>query len=426
MNYQETLNWLYSQLPMFTRDGASAFKKDLTNTLALLDFLGNPQNSFKSIHIAGTNGKGSSSHMLASIAMESGLKTGLYTSPHLKDFRERIKINGQMCSEQFVVDFIEKIKHRASEIKPSFFEMTVAMAFEYFKNENADIAIIETGLGGRLDSTNIINPEISLITNIGWDHMDMLGDTLAKIAYEKAGIIKPGIPVVIGEKHPETIPVFTNKANSVNAPIYFAEDLIQVKKFITDGLKSTLFTELSGSLNEVECDLAGFYQEKNIRSVIACAKIYQKINPKITDSAISSGIKKVVKNTGLLGRWQILQNKPLVICDTGHNKEGIEFIVKQIEKTPHHKLHFVLGMVKDKDQDKILSLLPSYAYYYFCQAKLPRALNAQELSEKALKFGLKGEVVPDIPEAYQKALNHSKSDDLIFIGGSTFVVAEVL
>ncbi len=426
MNYQETLDWLYSQLPMFTRDGASAYKKDLTNTIALLDFLDNPQRNFKSIHIAGTNGKGSSSHMLASICAEAGLKTGLYTSPHLKDFRERIKVNGVMCDQQFVIDFIDKIKHRASQIKPSFFEMTVAMAFEYFKLEKVDIAIIETGLGGRLDSTNIINPEVSLITNIGWDHMDMLGDTLAKIAFEKAGIIKPGIPVLIGEKHPETSPVFTNKANQVSAPIYFAEDLIPIKKFSTDGLKSKLTTELNGPLSEVECELAGFYQEKNIRSVIACAKIYQKINPKISDLAIANGIKKVIKNTGLLGRWQILNQSPLVICDTGHNKEGIEFIVKQIEKTPHKKLHFVLGMVKDKDQDKILSLLPTYAHYYFCQAKLPRALNANELSEKANKFGLKGLVIPDIPEAYQKALDNSGVDDLIFIGGSTFVVAEVL
>ena len=406
MTYQETVDWMFNQLPMYQHIGQAAYKEDLTNTILLANYLGNPEKNLKCIHVAGTNGKGSTSHMLASILQEAGYKVGLYTSPHLKDYRERIKINNQEISEDFVVDFINNHKTFFEQNDLSFFEMTVGLAFDYFDKSNVDIAIIEVGMGGRLDSTNIITPLISVITNIGLDHTQFLGNTLALIANEKAGIIKQNVPVVIGEYVTETKPVFTAKAKEQNSEIYFASDLI----------------------NDVyPSDLIGDYQVSNIKTVMQSIKVLKlQNNFKITEENLKNGLLNVVKNTNLKGRWQQLQQNPLVICDTAHNEHGLKIVLKQIQKQQFEQLHFVFGVVNDKDLDKILPLFPKNAKYYFCKPNIPRGLDAEILQKKCLEFGLKGLLNNSVAMAYNKALEKASANDMIFVGGSTFVVAEIL
>jgi dihydrofolate synthase/folylpolyglutamate synthase len=405
MTYQDTLNWMFSQLPMYQKQGKTAFKKDLSNTLKLAKNLSNPERNFKSIHVAGTNGKGSTSHMLASILQEAGYKVGLYTSPHLKDFRERIKINGKEVSKQFVIGFIERNKTFFDSNQLSFFEMTVGMAFDYFSKQKVDIAVIEVGLGGRLDSTNIITPEISVITNIGLDHTQFLGNTLEAIAFEKGGIIKPNVTVVIGETQKETTPVFESLAKNNNSKIVFAD-----KK--------------TGAL--YKSDLTGNYQLINIRTVIQTVRELQQKGYKISNKHLEEGLLNVVKNTGLLGRWQVLKENPKVVCDTGHNREGLTYVMQQLSKEKFKALHIVFGVVNDKDLSTIVSLLPKKATYYFCKPDLPRGMDANELKQIFNKNGLIGEAYKSVNEAYKEALNKANSNDFIFIGGSTFVVAEII
>ncbi len=400
MNYKDTLNYLFSQLPMYQRTGAAAYKKDIGNIVQACEILDNPHEKFKSIHIAGTNGKGSTAHMIASVLQEAGFKTGLYTSPHLKDFRERIRINERMISKKEVIDFVNENKIEFEKIKMSFFEYTVAMAFNYFSKSNVDIAIIETGLGGRLDSTNIIRPELSIITNIGFDHTNLLGNTLEEIAKEKAGIIKEKTPVIIGRRQEETKNIFKKIANKKNSSIYFAQN----KNYLSNNL----------SIN---------YQTENINTMIAALEI---LNWKIDNHHISEGLNNIHKNTGLQGRWQTLGKSPLTICDTGHNIDGIKNVIQEINNITFNKLHFVFGTVNDKDTNKILALLPKEAKYYFCAAKIDRALDATELKNKSAEFNLKGDSFNSVKEAYQESISQAEQDDLIFIGGSTFVVAEVL
>jgi dihydrofolate synthase/folylpolyglutamate synthase len=438
MNYQQTLDYLYQQLPLFTRIGAAAYKEDITNTVALCNALDNPQHQFKSIHIAGTNGKGSTSHLLASILQENGLRVGLYTSPHLKDFRERIKINGEMIPEQEIIEFVAQYKSVFDEINPSFFEWTVALCFDYFAKQNIDVAIIETGLGGRLDSTNIINPLLSVITNIGWDHTDLLGDTLPKIAFEKAGIIKTKTPAVLGEKHPEINQVFMDKANECKTNLIFAQEHIEIEKFTPTQKGATVkfkanalfsneiaeeFQQQNFTLNS---PLGGIYQQNNFKTVLVACEQLQNLGFIKSFISIKLGFENVVKNTGLMGRWQILSTAPTIICDTGHNVNGIEYIVEQIGMQQFEKLHMVIGMVKDKDITKILKLLPQNAFYYWCKAQLPRALNEVELQEKAKEFGLIGSAFDTVANAVKAAKLNAQTNDLIFIGGSTFVVAEAI
>jgi dihydrofolate synthase/folylpolyglutamate synthase len=426
MTYQETLDYLFNALPMFQRIGAAAFKKDLSNTIALCEHLGNPQDQFKSIHIAGTNGKGSTSHAICSVLMEAGYKVGLYTSPHLKSFTERIKINGIEIPENEVVKFVEANKAFLEELKPSFFEMTVGMAFWFFVKEQVDIAVVEVGMGGRLDSTNVILPEISVITNIGMDHTEFLGDTLEKIAAEKAGIIKHKIPVIISQKQKETEPVFISTSLSNHAPILFAEDNYSVKKTGLSDEGKSLFV-LSGKMGEdiIEMDLNGNYQEKNLPGILNTIEVLVSKGWEIQSKHIKSGLSKIVQNTGLKGRWQILKNEPLTICDTGHNEDGIRHIVDQLEQISYSNLHMVIGMVNDKDVSKILSLLPKKAKYVFCEAKIPRAMPAIQLHKTAQQYGLNGVTVKDVNNAVNYAGNIAGKEDLIFIGGSTFVVAEI-
>ncbi|HEU4790962.1 MAG TPA: folylpolyglutamate synthase/dihydrofolate synthase family protein, partial [Flavobacterium sp.] len=401
----ETTNWMFNQLPMYQLQGASAYKKDLTNVNLLADHLDNPHKKIKCIHVAGTNGKGSTSHMLASILQEAGYKVGLYTSPHLKDFRERIKINGAEISEDFVCEFIEQHKSFFEENDMSFFEMTVGLAFDYFAKEKVDIAIIEVGLGGRLDATNIITPLVSVITNIGIDHVQFLGNTLESIATEKAGIIKPEISVVIGEYTSETQPVFLAKAAANKAKIYFASDLIS---------------------ETYPSDLIGDYQEHNKKTVIQTFKILnEQTDYKVSDENIKSGLLHVIKNTGLLGRWQQLGTNPKIICDTAHNKNGLEIVLKQIQKETFNHLHIVLGVVNDKELEEVLPLFPTNATYYFCKPNIPRGLDASLLQEKASKFSLIGNTHNSVTEAYNNAQNNSTKNDFIYVGGSTFVVAEL-
>lgn len=428
MTYPKTLDFLYSKLPMFTRVGAVAFKKNLHNTIALCNALNNPQNKYKTLHIAGTNGKGSTSHMLAAVLQEAGYKTGLYTSPHLKDFRERIRVNGKMASKAFVQAFVKSQKQLIETIEPSFFEVTVAMAFDYFAQEQVDIAVIEVGLGGRLDSTNIITPELSVITNISLDHTNILGDTLPEIAFEKAGIIKKNIPVVIGESHPETQPVFIQKATAENAPIYFADTHLHVanshqkgQHLVIDVLEgaNVIFTQLA-------LDLTGTYQLKNVLNVIESVIQLRKQGYTISDAAVYKALKNVKKLTGLQGRWQTISKNPLVICDTGHNKAGITEVMQNIKNTPHQRLHLVIGMVKDKDISGVLALLPKDAIYYFCQPQLERALAANELAQQAAVFGLKGKAYNNVALALADAKQNAGPKDLVFVGGSTFVVAEMI
>jgi len=421
MTYQQTLDYLYKSLPMFQRVGAVAYKKDLTNTLALCRVLGNPHLKLKSIHVAGTNGKGSTSHMLASVLQSAGYKTGLYTSPHLKSFTERIKINGREVEEQFIVDFVKQMKPHIESIQPSFFEITVAMAFEYFAQQAVDIAVIETGLGGRLDSTNVIIPEVSLITNIGFDHMDLLGDTLEKISQEKAGIIKAGIPVVISETQIELSKVFNTAAVERDAPIFFADQKIKCQRTSSGQIECISSNETL----QIELPLHGQYQIKNLPGVLQTLNVLVSKGYKIHYQHIKHGLEHVIQQTGLRGRWQKLGDAPLVICDTGHNIDGIREIMAQIQTHSYKQLYIIWGMVKDKDRSKILALLPGTARYIFCQANIPRALDAYTLAEEASHFNLKGEVIPDVNEALTKARQGATPDDFIFIGGSTFVVAEL-
>lgn len=436
MTYQQTIDYLYAQLPMYSRIGAAAYKADLHNTIALCDAIDNPQTKFKSIHIAGTNGKGSTSHMLAAILQQAGYKTGLYTSPHLKDFRERIKINGEMINQDFVVDFVQRTKAVSEQIKPSFFELTVAMAFDYFEKEKIDIAVIETGLGGRLDSTNIISPILSIITNIGYDHMDILGDTLEKIAAEKAGIIKPGVPVVIGEYLPtgqaglpETKTIFINKAKETGAPIYFAQDEYVVSNInYSVELLSCAVTNTEKNITETfELDLNGLYQTKNIRTVLCAQKILMQQGFNIKNEDEKQALKNVKKLTGLYGRWDVIGSNPTIVLDVAHNEDGIKQLLQQVpavHRTPHN-VHFVMGMVKDKDISKLLSILPKNAKYYFSNAHIERALPHQHLLKEAKAFELNGQSFDDVNEAIKAAKRNAAADDIIIVCGSVFLVAEV-
>lgn len=420
--YQQTLRYLYQNLPMFQRVGAAAYKADLNNTLALCEALGNPQHAFRSIHVAGTNGKGSTSHMLASVLQSAGYKTGLYTSPHLKEFTERIRINGEEVSRAFVVDFVNRIKPHIEIIQPSFFEITVAMCFDYFRAQQADVAVIEVGLGGRLDSTNVITPVLSVITNIGSDHKDLLGDTLPKIASEKAGIIKDHIPVVISERQPLVENVFIEIAEAHHAPVVFASDEYTASQTI-NSFEVTKNDSLF--ISNLSLPLKGHYQAKNLAGVCKAIAVLQDQGFTITHDNLIHGLENVVAQTGLKGRWQQLGTDPLVICDTGHNVDGMRELVAQIRQQPYENLFMVIGMVKDKEPDDVLKLLPEDASYYFCQAAIPRAMDAAQLKDLASRFHLAGEVEPDVNEAIRKAKAKAGKNDFIFIGGSTFVVAEI-
>jgi len=424
MNYQETCNWLFAQLPMFQREGQAAYKANLDNTLRLDEHFRHPHRRFKTIHVAGTNGKGSVSHMIASILQEAGYKTGLYTSPHLKDFRERIKINGEMIPEKYVTGFIEQNQDFFAALHPSFFEMTVAMAFKYFADREVDVAVIEVGLGGRLDSTNIITPLTSVITNISFDHMALLGDTLEKIAAEKSGIIKPHIPVVIGTRDRNYDFVFEGKARSCDAPLTFASDEWKIRQN-NDG--SYDLSHRSGiSFSSLVCELKGSYQRKNIPTVLESVLSLQNSGLAIREEHIRNGIACVIRNTGLHGRWEKLANTPYTVCDTGHNIDGLTEVVAQLRSCTYRHLHFVIGMVNDKDVNSVLRILPREATYYFCKASIPRAMNEQELAGKARSCGLQGTTYPTVSEAYAAARKNAIPEDMIYIGGSTFVVAEVV
>lgn len=424
MTYQETLDYLFNALPMFQRIGADAFKKDLSNTIALCEHLRNPQNQFKSIHVAGTNGKGSTSHAISSVLMEAGYKVGLYTSPHLKSFTERIKINGVEISEEEVINFVAKNRAFLEDLKPSFFEMTVGMAFWFFANEAVDIAVVEVGMGGRLDSTNVISPEVCVITNIGYDHMQFLGDTLEQIAGEKAGIIKSATPVVISQRQPDTAPIFEKIANEKGAPLFFAEDNYSISR---KNLQDKAFFEVTDSEKSffIEMDLKGNYQEKNLIGVLQTITVLQKLGYRISQNHVNDGLGQIVKNTGLKGRWQVLGKGPWIICDTGHNEDGIKYIIDQINEYSFNHLYIIIGMVNDKEVHKVLDLLPKDAQYIFCQANIPRAMEAELLATKAAAHELEGIVIKDVNEAISWAKENATANDLIFIGGSTFVVAEI-
>ncbi len=431
MGYNETLDYLFTKLPMFQRSGPAAYKNSLGNTLKLDEVYGYPHKKFKSIHVAGTNGKGSVSHMLAAILQKGGYKTGLYTSPHLKNFRERIRVDGDMIPERNVVDWVEDFRRKNRELKlePSFFELTVAMAFDYFSQQHVDISIVEVGLGGKLDSTNIINPEISIITNIGLDHTNFLGNTLGEIALEKAGIIKHGIPVVIGEKHQETEKVFREKAKEMQAPIYFAgkEYKVEYALLSMDGKQELKITkELGYILPNLKLDLLGSYQHHNLPAVLKTVALLKQEGWDIQDKAIYDGLANVTEETGLLGRWQVIGYNPLVVCDTAHNMDGISSVVRQINNTAHKNLHIVFGTVVDKDPNDILRLLPKNAIYYFAKASIPRALDTVQLKEKAFEVGLKGRSYESVSQAFEAAKSNAQKEDMIFVGGSTFIVAEIL
>jgi dihydrofolate synthase/folylpolyglutamate synthase len=431
LDYKETVQYLYDALPVFHRIGKAAYKANLNNSILLDEYFGNPHKKYKTVHVAGTNGKGSVSHIIASVLHSAGYKTGLYTSPHLFDFRERIKINGQDISEQKVIDFVEKNKSFIEYLRPSFFEITSSMALLFFAEEQADVAIIETGLGGRLDSTNIITPELSVITNIGFDHTEFLGDSLDKIAYEKAGIIKPHIPVVVGEKHDRTTAVFISKAQETDSPAFFAEDCLKVLSsenksgkqiFTFASTNRDLFpdSEFTASL-----DLEGNYQSKNIVTALTALAVLRNQSFEISGEAERKGLANAASNTGFKGRWQILKKNPTIICDTGHNAHGLKYTMQQIKEQDCENLYFVLGVVGDKDLDSIIPLLPKNAYYFFTQASIPRAMNAGTLAQQCITAGLKGEIVAAVGEAVHKALEKASANDVIFIGGSTYVVAEI-
>jgi len=418
MTYPETIHYLYNCLPVFQHQGASAYKPGLDNTIRLDNYLQQPHRRYKTIHVAGTNGKGSVSHFLAAILQSAGYKTGLYTSPHLKDFRERIRVNGQMISEQAVVDFVEKHRPFYEPIQPSFFELTMEMAFDYFAAEQVDVAVIEVGLGGRLDSTNVITPELSIITNISFDHMQFLGNTLPEIAAEKAGIIKQHIPVVIGEAEGEVKEVFVNKAATMKAPLFFAEQQVQLQP------EANRFS--CAKYPHLEVELHGLYQQKNVTTVLAAIEQLKDKGFVLSEKAVREGLSRVIELTGLQGRWQALQTRPTIVCDTGHNEAGIRYIVQQLSEQEYNRLHIVFGMVNDKDIRTVLSLLPTNAIYYFTQAAIPRALEAQKLQEKASEFGLKGDFFTSVSSAVEAAKLAANEDDFIYIGGSTFIVAEAI
>ena len=431
MDYNGTIKYLYTQLPMFQRNGPVAYKDSLENSLKLDAIYGSPHKQFKSIHVAGTNGKGSVSHMLASVLQEAGFKTGLYTSPHLKDFRERIKINGLPISKKYVSEWVSNFIEINKEIniQPSFFELTGAMAFSFFADERVDFAVIEVGLGGRLDSTNIISPELGIITNIGLDHTNLLGNTLEKIAFEKAGIIKEKLNVIIGESNTLTKPVFNQVAHNKNANLFFADKIYEVD-FVTLGLDQKQWITISeGKIkkwSELKLDLLGIYQQKNVLSVLTAINLLNHDGWNISEENIRSGLANTVKNTGLMGRWQILGNNPLIICDTAHNPDGISMVIKQINNTAYKNLHFIFGTVSDKDPEPVLQLLPQNATYYFVAANTPRSMPANTIKAKANKLGLNGITFKSVKNAFKAAKMEAGKNDLIFIGGSTFVVAEIL
>src|SRR5688572_11576094 len=403
ITYEETLRYMYDNLPMFQRIGPAALKNDLSNTIVLCQALGNPQTKFKSIHVAGTNGKGSTSHMIASILQTAGYKTGLYTSPHLKEFTERIRINGVEVQQSFVIDFVNRIRPLIEKVRPSFFEITVAIAFDFFVSNKVDIAVIEVGLGGRLDSTNVIIPELSIITNIGWDHKEILGETLEKIAYEKAGIIKRNVPVIVSEHQSEVEDVFVEKSARLCAPIYFASDNYQVDQRISKGrVVYDAFRSRDSIFKGLELPLQGFYQTKNIAGVLLAIDMLRERKWPISDDDVRIGLLQVVSLTGLKGRWQLLGTSPLKVCDTAHNPDGVKEVVRQIKAQVYDSLHMVIGVVKDKDIAAVLELLPPKAYYYFCQANLPRALDAGLLAEQAAAFELFGKVIYDVNDAIKE------------------------
>lgn len=424
MNYQETLNYLYNSTPVFEHVGAVAYKEGLQNTLALDKHFNHPHTNFKTIHIAGTNGKGSCSHSLASILQEAGYKVGLYTSPHLVDFRERIRVNGQCISKERVVKFVEDERQFFEPLHPSFFELTTALAFKYFDEQKVDIAIIEVGLGGRLDCTNIISPILSIITNISFDHTQFLGDTLAKIAAEKAGIIKKGVPVIIGEANEETSPVFQSKANEVNSDIVFAEDnaIVTSSSPMADGGRRYYLSNNSTLVGE----LSGDYQERNMNTILCACNILKQMNIIKNDDVIAKGLTNICKNTGLLGRWQTIQNNPTVVCDTGHNVGGWNYLAPQIKRQQCNQLRIVFGMVDDKDINSVMYLLPKNAIYYWTQAESKRAIKAERVAEIAIKHDLRGEIFDNVEVAYTKALQDSNKDDFVFVGGSSYIVADLL
>ncbi|MEO7265287.1 MAG: folylpolyglutamate synthase/dihydrofolate synthase family protein [Ferruginibacter sp.] len=428
MTYEETIEYLYAQLPMYSRIGAPAYKANLDNITILCEALGNPQQKFKSIHVAGTNGKGSICHMLASVLQSSGYKTGLCTSPHIHQFEERARVNGEMMNKAFVVSFVDKIKTITEKLKPSFFELTIAMAFEYFAAHEIDIAVIETGLGGRLDSTNIIMPILSIITNIGYDHTSILGFTLEEIAMEKAGIIKKGIPVIVGEVLPETVPVFTRVANEKEAALHLVPEMF-VPQFI-DGSNSLLLCNIhntkTGVVEKLRLDLTGLYQVNNACTVLAAVEILRKLNFNITEAALHNGLENVKKITGIKGRWELLAQTPTIIADVAHNADGIKQIIAQLRiEYPKNKWHFILGFVNDKDIDNILTLFPANAKYYFTNAQIPRALSHEILQKKATAFGLEGESFDEVNIALRSARKSAKETDIIIICGSFFIIAEL-
>lgn len=425
--YQETVEFLYGNLPMYHRIGALAYRKDLTNIRKLCDFLGNPQDKITTIHVAGTNGKGSTSYMLSAILQAHGLKTGLYISPHYKDFRERIRVNGEYVSKKFVIEFIEHIRAAVMDIQPSFFELAVAMGFEYFYQQKVDVAIIEVGMGGRLDSTNIITPLLSIITNISFDHTQFLGDTLPAIAGEKAGIIKPGVPVVIGETHPETQPVFDSKATEMHAPIVYADQHFQAE-IVETSASHTIFDVYKDEKLQyprLSANLNGDFQVKNIQTVLQAIEVLKESFP-LQEVNIRRGLHDLKRLTRFIGRWQVLGENPTIIADSAHNEGGIKLILKNLQDIPHQKLHFVMGVVNDKDFDEMFAMLPKDAIYYFAKADIPRGMEVKALQAKAAPFGLKGRTYASVKNALKAAKRHAKTDDLIFIGGSIFVVAEVI
>lgn len=430
MTYGECLEYLYQQLPMFHRIGPAAYKADLNNTIQIMTMLGNPERGFKCIHIAGTNGKGSTSHMLASILQEAGYRTGLFTSPHLKDFRERIRINGKMISRNKVVSFVERYRDGFESIQPSFFEWTAGLAFDHFRNSKVDIAVIETGLGGRLDSTNVVHPVLSLITNVQWDHMNLLGNTLGKIAKEKAGIIKKGVPVIIGTTHVETAKIFSSVAKKLKSSIRFADQAYRIRATDVSAsdamMKFDVVRKNKTVFRGLRCGLNGGYQRFNLPLVISAIDSLNDLGIRISEKAMKQGLQHVKSNTGIRGRWEVLSKKPLVVADTAHNKDGILAVVNQLEQIKYNKLHLVLGAVNDKDISSMLSLFPKNGTCYFCKPNIPRGLDATELKKVAEKIGLCGDTYPSVKKALQTARRKAQPSDLIYVGGSTFVVAEAL
>lgn len=427
MNYSETLDFLFNQIPFFQQNGTAAYKPGLQNIEALDAWCGSPHQRYDCIHVGGTNGKGSVSNLIASILQESGYKTGLYTSPHLKDFRERIRVNGQVISEQRVIDFVERFRNECTVVEPSFFELTTELAFQWFAEEQVDVAVIEVGLGGRLDSTNIIRPVASVITNISFDHMTLLGNTLEKIAFEKAGIMKKDVPVVIGKAEGPVMEVFKKHSSTVQAPIYWAAEEFPTK--LGKDLHNNTLIGCEGGIhlyNDIPCALSGIYQMENAATTLSLVERLRELKYKITDDAVYNGFSNVLANTGLRGRWETLSLNPHVVCDTGHNVAGIRFVTEQLRQTPHENLHFVVGMVNDKDVSGVLKLLPKDAIYYFTKASIPRALHENELALLAGQYGLKGSTYPTVVEALTAAKNECRPNDMVFVGGSTFVVAEAL